>query len=109
MFNKILVAIDPSDASKYAFDTAIFLAQKADAKLILLHIIPPPPEDPSVVTAYEEPWQQVEKKGWEILRSLTQEATTAGINAHCTQDWGNPGRAICNFAQTQSKRCFSAA
>lgn len=102
MLNKIVVAIDLSDASKNAFNTAVFLAQKADAKLILLHIIPPPPKDESLISAYEEPWQQLEQRGWEMLRSLAQKATTAGINVEFTQDFGNPGRAICDFAQTQS-------
>lgn len=102
MLNKILVAIDVSDANKNAFDTAVFLAQTTHAELILLHIIPPPPKDESLTSAYEEPWQKLEQRGWEMLRSLAQEARTAGVNAKFTQNLGNPGRAICDFAQTQS-------
>jgi nucleotide-binding universal stress UspA family protein len=102
MLNKILVAIDVSDASKNAFDTALFLAQTADAKLILLHIIPPPPEDESLTSAYEEPWQKLEQRGREMLRSLAREATEAGVDVEFTQDFGNPGRTICDFAQTRT-------
>ncbi|PSB11269.1 universal stress protein [Pleurocapsa sp. CCALA 161] len=102
MSSKILVALDPSDTNKSVFDTAVFLAQTTHAKLILLQIIPPAPEDESLISVYEEPWQIFQKRGLEALQSLTQEATTAGINAKFIQDFGNPGRTICDFAQTWS-------
>lgn len=102
MLDKILVAIDVSDASKNAFDTAVFLAQTTDAKLILLHIISPPPDDESLISAYEKSWHKLEQRGREMLRSLAQEATTAGVDVEFTQGFGNPGRTICDFAQTRS-------
>ena len=102
MLNKILVAIDLSNTNKSVFDAALFLAQTTHAKLILLQIIPPAPEDESLTSAYEEPWQQIEQRGLNILRSLAQEATTLGVNVEFTQDFGRPGRTICNLAQTWS-------
>jgi nucleotide-binding universal stress UspA family protein len=102
MFNKILVALDLSDANKSIFDTALFLAQTTHAKLILLQIIPPSPEDESLSSVYKDPRQKLEQRGWEMLSSLAQEATTAGVNVEFTQDFGNPGRTICDFAQTRS-------
>ena len=102
MSSKILVALDPSDTNKSVFDTAVFLAQKTHAKLILLQIIPPAPKDESLISVYEKPWQKLQQRGLEVLRSLTQEATTTGINAKFIQDFGNPGRTICDLAQTWS-------
>ena len=102
MLKKILVALDPSNAYESVFNTALFLAQTTHAKLILLHIIPPPPEDESLVSVYEEPWQKLQQRGLEVLRSLAQDATTAGVNVEFAQDFGNPGRTICNLAQTLS-------
>ena len=102
MSNKILVALDPSDAHKSVFNTALFLAQTTHAKLILLQIIPSAPEDESLLSVYEEPWQKFQQRGLEMLRSLAQEAKTAGVNVEFTQDFGNPGRTICNLAQTLS-------
>lgn len=101
MFNKILVALDLSEANKSIFDTAVFLAQRTHAKLILLQIIPPA-KDESLSSIYEEPWQKIKQRGLEALQSLVQEATTAGVNAEFTQDFGNPGRTICDRAQTWS-------
>ena len=102
MLNKILVALDPSDTYKSVFETAVFLAQTTHAELILLHIISPPSPDESLISVYEEPWQKLQQRGLEVLRLLAQEATTAGVNAEFTQDFGNPGRTICDLAQTLS-------
>ena len=55
-----------------------------------------------MTSVYEESWQQFKQRGWETLQSLVQEATTAGVNAKFTQDFGNPGHIICDFAQTAS-------
>lgn len=102
MSNKILVGLDPLDTYKSVFDTAVFLAQTSHAELILLQIIPPAPKDESLISVYEEPWQKFQQRGLETLRSLVQEATAAGVNVKFTQDFGNPGRTICNLAQTWS-------
>ena len=102
MLNKILVALDPSDAYKSVFDTALFLAQTTHAKLILLHVIPPAPQDESLISVYEEPWQKFQQRGLEMLRSLAQEAKTAGASVEFSQDFGNPGRTICDLAKTRS-------
>lgn len=101
MFNKILVALAPSDASRSVFDTALFLAQTTHAELILLQIIPPA-KDEYLTSVYEESWQKLKQRGLEALRSLAQEATTARINAQFIQDFGNPGRTICDRAQSLS-------
>ncbi len=35
MFNRILVALDDSEDSRHAFETALFLAKAADARLMI--------------------------------------------------------------------------
>ena len=102
MSSKILVALDLSDANRSILDTAVFLAQTTHAKLIMLQIIAPAPQDDSLVSVYEEPWQKLKQRGLEVLRSLAQEATRAGVHVEFIQDFGHPGRTICQFAQTYS-------
>ncbi len=118
MFNKILVAIDLSETNKSIFNTALSLAQTTRAQLMLLNVIssdknnyPNPfiysgyeydPMDESLFTMYQEQWQKFKQRGEELLRSLVEEATTAGVNAEFIQDLGNPGHTICDFAQTWS-------
>ncbi|MEM8722065.1 MAG: universal stress protein [Cyanobacteria bacterium P01_G01_bin.39] len=101
MSNKILVALDLSDASRSVFNTALFLAQTTHAQLVLLQIIPSA-KDESLSSVYEESRQRFKQRGLEALQSLAQDATTAGVNVEFTQDLGNPGRTICDFAQTRS-------
>ena len=118
MFNKILVAIDRSAASRKVFEAAMFLAKTSGADLMLLHVLsseernfPTPtiysgleydPFAPSLVEAYQERWLEFEQQGLEMLRGTAEEAIKAGINAEFTQSMGNPGRIICDLAQTWS-------
>ncbi|MBE9043579.1 universal stress protein [Pleurocapsales cyanobacterium LEGE 10410] len=118
MFNKILVAIDRSTAGKKVFEAAMSLAKTSGASLKLLHVLsseerdfPTPtiysgleydPYEPTLIEAYQERWQQFEQEGLEMLRGTAEEATKAGISTDFTQTLGNPGRTICDLAQTQS-------
>lgn len=118
MFNKILVAIDRSTASRDVFGTAVSLAKATGASLMLLHVLSnEEKQEPTLfiysgikysviseplLKAYEEQWQKFEEEGLEFLRSLVQEARTVGIDAEYTQFWGNPGRGICDLAQAWS-------
>ena len=38
-FSKILVAVDGSKYAKKAFDKSIYLAQKCDSKIDLIHVV----------------------------------------------------------------------
>lgn len=118
MFNKILVAIDNSTTSRNVFDAALSLAKTTGASLMLLHVLssddrdyPTPslysgleydPFDSILIEAYQERCHKFEQQGIEMLRSLTTEATTAGVKTEFTQTWGNPAHSICDLAQTWS-------
>lgn len=118
MFNKILVAIDRSTASRNVFETAVSLAKITGSSLMLLHILAnEEKQDPTLfvysgirynviseplLKAYEEQWQKFEQEGLEFLRSLIKKASIAGVDADFTQFWGNPGRDICDLAQAWS-------
>jgi nucleotide-binding universal stress UspA family protein len=118
MLNKILVAIDFSDPNNSTFDAALSLAQTTGAKLMLLNVIAPDKNnypnpfvysgyeyglmDESLVTVYQEQWDKFKQRGLEALRSLAEEATAAGVEAEFIQEFGNPGRTVCNLAETWS-------
>ena len=101
MFNQILVALNPLDSGRNVFNTALFLAQTNDAKLVLSQIVPPA-KDESLTSVYEERWQKLKQRALEGLRSLAREAQAAGVKVEFTQGFGHPGRTICDLAQTQS-------
>ncbi|MGV0023643.1 universal stress protein [Phormidesmis priestleyi] len=119
MFHKILVALDQSSASRRVLDDAIALAQSTNATLMLLHVFSsleegyPSPMLPGVdgvyyglheqvVGMYAERWQQLEQQGLTWLKTLAAEATQAGVSTEFTQNAGDPGRTICQIAQTWS-------
>jgi len=117
MVNKILVALDSSDFARHVFDRALFLAKASDAKMMLLHVLSPEAEDspvsPGIISMdvnslasaelirnYHQQWEAFEQKCLDLLRSLTEEATSAGVSTEFTQTPGSPGRSICNFAKS---------
>ena len=116
MFNKILVAIDRSAASRKVFEAAMSLAKTTGASLMLLHVLsseerdfPTPtiysgleydPLDSTLIEAYEAKRQKFEQQGLEMLRGTAEEAIAAGVKTEFTQTEGNPGRTICDLAQT---------
>ena len=116
MFKKILVAIDGSTMSRKVFEAGLFLARTTGASLMLLHVLssaekiyPSPfiyygreaaPIDESMVNLYQQYWQKLEQEGRELLQSLTDEATKAGVKTEFKQILGYPGRNICEEAQT---------
>ncbi len=118
MLNKILVAIDITDTDKTIFNTALSLAKTTGAKLMLLNIIAPDKNnypnpfiysgyeyglmDESLVTIYQQQWDKFKQQGLDTLRSLAEEAATAGVDAKFIQDFGNPGLTICEQAQLWS-------
>ena len=118
MLNKILVAIDIAETDNNTFKKALSLAKTTGAKLMLLNVIAPDQNnypnpfiysgyeynvtDESLITVYQEQWQKFKQRGLDKLRSLAAEAKTAGVDAEFLQDFGNPGRTICDQAQLWS-------
>ena len=118
MFDKILVAIDISQTNRSIFKEALSLAQTTEAKLMLLNIIAPSQDsypnpfiysgyeyglgDDSLITIYQEQWRKFKQRGLNRLQLFAEEATAAGIETEYIQDFGNPGRTICDRAKSWS-------
>lgn len=116
MFQKILVAIDRSSMSDQVFEEALSLAKATDAALMLLHVLAPLeegypmpiypgpdsiyPGNDEAIRLYAQQWQDFEKTGLETLRKLNGRALEAGIMAEFTQSAGDPGRVICQLANS---------
>lgn len=118
MIKKILVAVDHSQNSKSIFDTAISFAQKTGAELMLLHVMSKqetdyptlpifsyadyPMVDDLEYNTYQEQMTAYQQRGLDLLHSLTQAATAAGVSTEFTQLTGNSGRMICELANNWS-------
>jgi nucleotide-binding universal stress UspA family protein len=115
MFHRILVAIDSSKISQTVFDQAVELAKATGSNLMLLHVLCSEedgcPKSPTLTTLeyfpmdsqlfedYQNNWKAYEKRGLELLQSYTDKATVAGVRTEFTQNFGNPGRTICDMAR----------
>ncbi|MDJ0650969.1 MAG: universal stress protein, partial [Xenococcaceae cyanobacterium MO_188.B19] len=108
MFNKILIGIDNSKRSRKVFEVGLSLAKTTGASLMLLQVLssqeknyPSPFRyygqesetiDKSMVNVYQQYWQKLQEEGLESLKSLTEEATKAGVKTEFRQSFGYPGR-----------------
>ncbi|WP_035985279.1 universal stress protein [Leptolyngbya sp. KIOST-1] len=116
MFNHILVAIDASDASQRAFDTALDLAQTMQAELTLVHALdrsdPESPSQPSIavdsysmeldrllIQDYDYRWSEFIKHYDALLEQKQAAAAAVGVQARYLQPNGRAGLAICTIAQ----------
>jgi nucleotide-binding universal stress UspA family protein len=115
MFDKILVAINTSEIGQQVFDQALSLAKATNAELMILHVLSPfderyptppgiatdgiyPPFTTDDVNYYLGQWESLKREGIEFLTLLTNKAIAQGVNAEHTQEFGDPGRMICEVA-----------
>jgi nucleotide-binding universal stress UspA family protein len=116
MIQKILVALDRSETYQHVLDEALALAKATHASLMFFHVLSsfeqgyPNPLYPSAdaypalyeetIQLYSEQLRQFEQEGMAFLRSLTQQATALEIPTECSQSSGDPGRMICEAAES---------
>ncbi len=114
MMNRILVAIDSSENNKFVFDAAVSLAKATNASLMLLHVLSEnesgypllptysyyPMVDDRDLAIYRQQLAEYQKLGLDLLQKLTAKATEAGVTTEYNQLTGNPGRTICELADT---------
>ncbi len=119
MLSKILVPIDESASSDWAFDMALALAKPLNAELLLVHVLETfaynSPKQPSVLVEnfskavessaqqeYEQEWQQFENHYGTVLKQKRSEAEAAGVKATHLQVQGDPGQKIREVAKTHN-------
>ncbi|MEH2414799.1 universal stress protein [Nostoc sp.] len=117
MFKKILVALDHSQIGQQIFQEALGLAKLTQASLMLLHVLSPEEEGspygpmlsnldyyPGLTSQsfelYQNQWDTFKNQGIQMLQSFCTQATAAGVTTEFTQNFGNPGRIICDFAHS---------
>jgi len=104
MFFRILVAVDGSQAAQRALESAIDLAKRYKAKLIILHVImqrlhPVTPTEAGVMTPTVR-ISEMKAEGEEIIRKAERYASRGGVDYECKIVEGNPADEIIKFAQT---------
>jgi nucleotide-binding universal stress UspA family protein len=118
MFAKILVALDDTTLSSTILEESIAMAQKMEARLMLLHVLTPlevnhlgihpgglgiegffPILNEQTLKQYSEEWHAYEAHGMAQLQGHMRSATERGVAVECNQSAGDPGQSICKVAQ----------
>jgi len=91
--NRIMVAVDGSDAAKNCFQLALFLLRDIKGgQLILVHVnknLSGKPSEVSPTAAEKDP----------VLAPAIAEAKKQGVQPRCVTSSGNPGPEICRLAE----------
>lgn len=100
MFNKILVAIDGSDMSKKALETALNLAKENQSKLSLINVgkslsIP----QGMVIDSIDEVYDSMRKEGEDLLNRGKWMAESQGIPVEIHYVEGDPAAQIIKLAK----------
>jgi nucleotide-binding universal stress UspA family protein len=113
MFNRILVAMDGSEAGDRVFEEALTLAKANQARLMLMHVFLMPTVNRidlsdssadrlSTTKSNSQEKEQLEKAKQQCLERLRvrhRNVTSAGMNADVGLLEGDPGKQICNAAR----------
>lgn len=117
MYRKILVALDHSSLKTHLLGKAIAMAKLMKADLMIVHALSAyeegspglpvrayhsyyPITDSIAWDTYQKRWESYEREGIDELRKFAAEATTQGIKTEFTQTAGDPGRVICDIANS---------
>lgn len=100
MFKKILVAIDGSDMSKKAFETALLLAKENESMLSIINVgknlaIP----QGMVIDSIDEVYDTMRKEGEELLNRGKWMAESQGIPVEANYVVGDPAAQIIKLAK----------
>lgn len=106
VFTRILCAVDFSDCSLKALDYAMSLAQEADARLTVLHVVEFMPEGQDVLTGTPDSVRQFVAETEAERRTRLDALVPGEVRSYCTVETemarGKPGRAILRVATDQA-------
>ncbi|OFW13418.1 MAG: hypothetical protein A3H29_16850 [Acidobacteria bacterium RIFCSPLOWO2_02_FULL_67_21] len=102
VFRRILCAVDFSDCSLKALDFAISLAEEADARLTVLHVVEFMPEEEEVLTGTPDTVRKFVAETEAERRRRLDALVPGAVRSYCTVETemarGKPGRAILRVA-----------
>lgn len=100
MFSNILVAVDGSESANKAFQRAIYLAQKCNSKLDLVHVVQCEVGGDSANTF--EIIEDLKDKAMKMLEEYKIQAAKNNVPIQITIMQGDPAKVIIELAKAKS-------
>lgn len=100
MFSNILVAVDGSESANKAFERAIYLAQKCNSKLDLVHVVQCELGGDSANTF--EIVEELKDQAKKMLDEYKKQAAKNGIPIQLTIMQGDPAKVIIDLVKAKS-------
>ena len=98
MFAKILVAVDGSESSKKAFDKSVFLAQKCNSKLYVVHVVLDWEYGGDSAATFEL-IDELRSKGKELLERCKKQALQSNVQVAILLEQGDHSHEIIEVAK----------
>jgi nucleotide-binding universal stress UspA family protein len=98
LFAKILVAVDGSESSKKAFDKSVFLAQKCNSKLYVVHVVLDWEYGGDSAATFEL-IDELRAKGTELLEQCKKQALQSNVQVEIVLEQGDYAHEIIEVAK----------
>lgn len=96
-FSKVLVAVDGSKYAKKAFEKSIYLAQKCNSKIDLIHVVDDSTYGGDSATAFEL-IEDLKEKGANLLKQCKNQAMKNNIVIKTLLEIGDPAQVIVDVS-----------
>jgi len=100
VFSNILVAVDGSESAKKAFERSIYLAQKCNSRIDLVHVVQCEVGGDSANTF--EIIDKLKEKAKKMLEEYKIQAAEKNVPIQITVIQGDPAKAIIELAKAKS-------
>lgn len=100
MFSSLLVAVDGSESAKKAFEKSIYLAQKCNSKIDLVHVVQCELGGDSANTF--EIIEDLTNKAKKMLEEYKNQAAKNNISIQIMVTQGDPAKVIIELAKAKS-------
>lgn len=97
MFSKILVAVDGSESAKKAFEKSIFLAQKCNSKLDVIHVVLDSTYGGDSATTFEL-IEELQENGMKLLEQCKRQAMENNVLVETLLELGDYSQVIIDTA-----------
>jgi len=98
LFAKILVAVDGSESSKKAFDKSVFLAQKCNSKLFVVHVVLDWEYGGDSAATFEL-IGELRAKGSELLKQCKNQALQSSVQVETVLEQGDYAHEIIEVSK----------